>query len=124
MVLGIVGLERAGFWSSSPVDFALTRVAKTSESLATLKQVNHGSDDPAGLIAAEQISLEMAGLDASDPLQQDAEVQLASALSAIQDADVAAETSHLAREKILAMVGIAANELAMKTRRTALDLFV
>ena len=47
------------------VDHAFDRLAQTSVKLATLKQINKGSDDPAGLIAATELNRELKALQAA-----------------------------------------------------------
>jgi flagellin len=61
----IVGAGRSSLdaWAETSVNNAFMRLARVSEKLATLNRINRGSDDPAGLIAAEQLNLELASLD-------------------------------------------------------------
>jgi flagellin len=66
---------------------------------------------------AEAGSFERYAIDSTRRLMEDQEVSLARSLSAIQDADIAAESSHVVREMILADTAIATAKLTMRARR-------
>ena len=71
---------------------------------------------------AETGAFERYVVDSTQRQLQDRQVQLAGGLSAIQDADFAAETSNLVREMIFAETAVATAKLTMRVRRSSLEL--
>lgn len=61
-----IGAGRGVFQrQTQQVQKAFDQLANTSAKLATLKKINRASDDPAGLIASEELNRDLAALDAA-----------------------------------------------------------
>lgn len=101
----------------SLISSATARLSGTSLRLATLQRINRGSDDPAGLIAAEQLNRDLAVFE-----QVDASLEYSQAMTAAADS-VLAEASTLV-STIDAKVVAAANDTLSIDQREALQLEV
>jgi flagellin len=60
------GLLGADYAAQSALNRAVDSLTESSLRLATLSRINRGRDDPAGLIALEQLRAELVSLEAAD----------------------------------------------------------
>jgi len=100
---GLMGSDLSALYS---LNRAFTDMKTAGVRLATMQRINAASDDPAGLIAAQQ--------QVNESIHQN----LAEAYSEIMDTDVAQEASNMIRAQILADAGIATILLGNQRRES------
>lgn len=107
------------------VNAAFDQIAEAGLKLSTLKRINSGKDDPAGLIAAEQLHSELESLEASSRSSD-----RAAAAVALADTGLAQVTGLLntVRDRVLASAGgdlsdaeLAANQIEIDAALEAID---
>jgi len=116
MVLGVSSSSSLLF-APNLLNVAFNRLASVSERLATGWRINRASDDPAGLIAAEELSHELAAMEAAT-----ASVERTRAFAQVADSALGSASSLLS--EINATVVAAANGTLSTDERDALQLQV
>lgn len=101
------GAIRAGTYAAADaLNAAFARLDVVARQMATLRRINSGSDDPAGLIAATELERDLAILENSPDASPEAIIQATAALSDVRDADFTKLVSDLVAAEIGAKVSI------------------
>lgn len=98
---------------------SLGKVGLALERLSTRKRINHAKDDPAGLVAVEELRGELtdlhANLKASRPSGLDRIAIATETISLIEDADFAEKSANLVQGQILSQAATAALAYAQQS---------
>jgi flagellin len=97
---------------------AFGQLDRSGTRLATLQRINHGSDDPAGLIAAESLRAEITAIDAADRNAARAESLLAVADSGLAQVG---DLLNTIRDGVLATSGNTLSDAERSAYQTQID---
>ena len=97
------------------VNAAFTRLDGVALQMATLRRINSGSDDPAGVVAATQLERDLITLENTPDASPEAIIQTTAALSEIRDADFTKAFSDLIKTQIQARVSMFALKIRLES---------
>ena len=97
------------------VNAAFTRLDGVALQMATLRRINSGSDDPAGVVAATQLERDLITLENTPDASPEAIIQTTAALSEIRDADFTKAISDLIKTQIQARVSMFALKIRLES---------
>lgn len=97
------------------VNAAFRRMDAVALQMATLLRINSASDDPAGMVAANELEGDLITLQHTPDAPPEAIIQTTAALSDIRDVDFTKAVSDLIKTKIQARVAIFALKIRLET---------
>lgn len=103
---GLGSIHAATATAIHAVNASFSRLDEVALQMATQVQINSGSDDPAGLVAASQLERDLVSLENSPDASPEAVIQTTAALSDIRDTDFAKAVSELSQAQIQARISI------------------